>query len=263
MLPLAAGPIANHKPYFRSKHSLLKPHQAGDPVVVNGASFLAGVSPGALASIFGQDITTVINVVVNADSLPLPTELEGTSVAVNGILAPMLTVADDGNGGDQINFQVPFETPTGAGAAQLDIYNNGTLVATVIADSFLEDPGIFTYSNNYAVAVRPSDYSLVRPDDPASPGETLILYTTGLGPLTLDVADGDPAPSDPLAYTEDPFEVLVDGEQCDVQFSGLAPGFVGLYQLNLVLPLDLPSGDLDLQITSQYASSNITKISIQ
>ncbi len=263
ILPLSADTRGiNHKPFFRDKHSLARPHQtSGSTVVVNAASYLQGVSPGGLASIFGQDLTTVSNLVL-ADTLPLPTELAGVSVVVNGVFAPILSVSYNGNGGDQINFQVPFETPTGSGAAQLDIYDNSSLVASIVADSFLEDPGIFTYSTNFAVALRASDFTLIGPDDQASPGETLVLFTTGLGPVTVNVPDGDAAPSDPLANTEDPFQVLVNNEPCDVLFSGLAPGFVGLYQINFVLPTDLPSGNLDLQITSPYASSNIALLPI-
>ena len=100
-----------------------------------------------------------------------------------------------------------------------------------------------------------SDGKLIDPVDPAAPGETIILYVTALGPLSIDLPDGFGAPSDPLAYTIDPFDVLVGGEPCRVLFSGLGPGYVGLYQLNLVLPPDLPSGNLGIQVTSPYANS--------
>lgn len=228
--------------------------------MVNAASYLPGVSPGGLATIFGQDLSTVADVVI-AKIIPLPTELAGVSVAVNGVFAPMLSVAYNGSE-DQISFQVPFATSTGPEAVQLEIFNNGISLVTIITDSFVEDPGIFMYNGNYAVAVRASDYTLISPDDPASPGEVLTLFTTGLGPVSIDVPDGVPGPFDPLAYTQDPFQVLVNNELCDVLFSGLAPGFVGLYQLNLALPSDLPSGNLDLQITSQYASSNIATLPV-
>ncbi len=159
------------------------------------------------------------------------------------------------SGEDQINFQVPYETPTGPGAAQVQIFNNGDLIATVQADSYTEDPGIFMYDGNYAVAEHGDDGSLIGPNSPAQPGEVIVLYVTGLGPLTIDLADGVGAPSNPLAYTQDPFQVEVNGEGCAVQFSGLGPGFVGLYQINLVLPSDLPPGNLNVQIFSTYSNS--------
>jgi uncharacterized protein (TIGR03437 family) len=228
---------------------------------VNAASFLPGVSPGGLATIFGQDLTTV-NGSVFANRNPLPTSLAGVEVDVNGVPAPIFSVAY-ANGEDQISFQVPYHTDTGPNAVVIDVFDFGDQVASIVSDSFIEDPGIFTYgSNSYAVAVHSFDGSLVGPNNPAAPGETMILYVTALGPLSIDLPDGFGAPSDPLAYTIDPFDVLVDGEPCRVLFSGLGPGFVGLYQLNLVLPLDLRSGNLRIQITSPYASSQVATLPV-
>jgi len=116
------------------------------------------------------------------------------------------------------------------------------------------------YQGNYAVGLLYPDYSLLGPHNAALPGDYIILYTTGLGPVSLNLQDGYVAPPNPLARTEDPFRVLVDGEQCDVFFSGLAPGFAGLYQLNIRLPGDLPPGNLDLQILSQFANSNVATL---
>jgi uncharacterized protein (TIGR03437 family) len=261
LLCAAAGP-APAKPstrYFRQLQGAHpKPRNPGDPVVVNAASFLPGVSPGGIATIFGQNLTDVGGVIA-ATSSPLPLQLGGVSVFVNGIAAPLYSVAY-ANGEDQINFQVPFETDTGPGAVQVDVVSEGQTTASIITDSFTEDPGIFTY-NGFAVAAH-VDGALVTPSDAAEPGETIVLYTTGLGPVTVDVPDGVAAPSDPLAYTVDPFQALVEGEQCRVLFSGLAPGFVGVYQLNLVLPSDLPSGNLDLQISTPYATSGIVQLPV-
>lgn len=270
-LPLVAGAAAPprdkthgpsdqaHVKYFRPpQKSAARPRTFGDPVVVNAASFLPGICPGSIATIFGLNLTDV-NGVVSAGGTPLPLQLGGVSVFVNGVRAPLYSVAY-ANGEDQINFQVPFDAPTGPGAAQVEVTSFGETTAVINVDSFTEDPGIFLY-NGYAVAVH-VDGSLVTPRDPAAAGETIILYTTGLGPVSLDVPDGYPAPSNPLAYTADPFQVLVEGEPARVLFSGLAPGFVGVYQLNLILPVDLPPGDLDLQISTPYATSGIAKLSV-
>ena len=254
-LPPAKAPVR----YFRpTQKTAPKPRAAGDPVIVNAASFLPGVCPGSIATIFGQNLTDV-NGVISANGTPLPLELGGVSVYVNGIQAPLYSVAY-ANGEDQINFQVPFETDTGPGAAHVEVTSLGDTTASLAVDSFTEDPGIFIY-NGYAVAVH-VDGSLVNPADPASAGETIVVYTTGLGPVTIDVPDGYPPSSNPLAYTADPFQALVEGEQAQVLFSGLAPGFVGVYQLNLTLPGDLPPGDLDMQISTPYSTSGIAKLSV-
>ena len=253
--------------HFRAKGAASKPPSRSTPrdafsvVVVNAASYLPGVSPGAVATIFGPNLSSVSDI-VSADTNPLPTQLLDISVVVNGVYAPLFNVAY-ANGEDQISFQVPYETPVGPNAVDIQVLNNGNVVATLQSDSFTEDPGIFLYGNNYAVAVRYPDYQLIGPDSPAYPGDILIVYTTGLGPLTVPLLDGYGAPSDPLAYTQEPFEALINGESCQILFSGLAPGFVGLDQINLVVPEDAPAGDLNVQISTPYATSGVALLAVQ
>jgi uncharacterized protein (TIGR03437 family) len=253
----APVPSRSQLRYFRQLGGTpAKPHGAGDPVVVNAASFLPGVSPGGIAIIIGQNLNN-LGTEIAANATPLPDQLGGVAVFVNGIAAPLygITSAD---GQDRISFQVPFETPTGPGAAQIDVVSQDQTTASVVADSFTEDPGIFTF-NGFAVALHLNG-SLVTPVDPAFPGETIVLYTTGLGPLSLDVTDGYPPPADALAFTADPVQVVVKGEQCSVLFSGLAPGLVGVYQVNLTLPEDLPFGELDIQVATPNATSSVAKV---
>ena len=260
---LLGAPASRAKlPYFRPRQQTspgakVAPN-AQDISVVNAASFLPGVSPGAVATIFGQNLSDVGGVVV-APGTPLPPELAGVTVLVNSVPAPLYSVAY-ANGEDQLSFQVPYETPTGPGAAIIQVLDNGDETASLQADSYTEDPGIFIYQG-YAIAVH-ADFSLVNADNPASPGEIIVLYANGLGPLTLNLADGDPAPSDPLAYTVDPSEVLIGNESCKIFFSGAAPGFVGLNQVNLRVPYDAPAGDVPIQIQTPYANSQTAAIPV-
>ncbi len=197
-----------------------------------------------------------------ANVTPLPTELAGVQVVVNGVPAPLYSIAF-ANGEDQISFQVPFETPTGPGAAELQVFDQGDQTADFTADSFTADPGIFVYNGSFAVAVSATTGLLIGPDNPALAGEILVLYTTGLGPLSVDVPDGVPAPSDPLAYTVDPVDVFVDGESSEVFFSGLAPGFVGLYQVNFRVPRDAAPGNRQLQIRMPAADSVLATLPVE
>jgi uncharacterized protein (TIGR03437 family) len=247
--------------YYPQASRSLKPSvTSGNIAVVNAASFLPGISPGALVTIFGDNLSDVSGTVV-AGTNPLPYELAHVSVSINGISAPLFSVAYNGTE-DQISVQVPYSIPTGPGAALVEVFDYGSSVGTASADSFDEDPGIFTYEGNNAVALLYPDYSLLGPTHAALPGDYVILYTTGLGPLSIDLRDGYAGPSDPVAVTQDPFQVLIAGESCKVFFSGLAPGFVGLYQLNIQLPFDLPRGTLDVQITSPYANSNVAVLRV-
>ena len=228
---------------------------------MNAASFEEGISPGGLATIFGENLTTVSGVVL-ANTNPLPTELAGVQVFVSDIPAPIFAIAYV-NGQDQISIQVPYEAPTGPNAAEIEVVDNGSEVADFFTDSFTEDPGIFVYQGNYAIA-QASDGSLIGPSNPAIAGEPLVLYVTGLGPLSLDLADGYGAPTTPpFAQTLDPFQVIVDNETCSVFFSGLAPGFVGLYQINFYVPQDAALGNLPIFIQSPYATSAIATLPVR
>jgi len=261
--PGFAGPASGKKlPYYRVRGaSALKPRQNGGTAIVNAASFLEGISPGGLATIFGENLTTFSGSIV-AETNPLPDHLAGVQVFVSGIPAPLYSVVDV-NGEDQISLQVPYEAPTGPLAAEIQVVDEGTVVADFFTDSFTEDPGVFAYDGNYAIA-EASDYSLIGPGNPAIPGEPLILFVTGLGPLDMNLVDGYGSPtSPPFAETVDPFQVIVDNENCNVFFSGLAPGFVGLYQVNFYVPQDAASGNLPIFIQSPYATSNTAILPVQ
>jgi uncharacterized protein (TIGR03437 family) len=246
-------PAIPHERHFRPAGGMKPLAVAPDVAIVNSASFLSGVSPGALATIFGHNLTHVSGVIV-ANTNPFPTVLANVSVLISGVYAPIYTIAYS-NGEDQISVQVPYGTPTGTNAVRVQVFDNGVAVADIRADSYDEDPGIFVWSGNYALAQRYPDYNLIGPGNPASRGDILILYTTGLGPLSQNLTDGYGAPSNPPATTIDPFQVTVAGVQCQILFSGLTPGIVGLYQINLRLPNQLPAGDLTMQVLSPYANS--------
>jgi minor extracellular serine protease Vpr len=250
------------RPHYNArKASAAKPRASGGAVIVNAASYESGISPGGLATIFGDNLTTVTGIVY-AYANPLPDELAGVQVFVSGIPAPIYGIAY-ADGQDQISIQVPYAAPTGPGAAEIQVVDEGTTVADFFTDSFTEDPGIFTYDGNFAIA-EASDYSLIGPDNPANPGEPLVLYVTGLGPLNQDLVDGYGSPtSPPLADTVDPFQVVLDNENCTVFFSGLAPGFVGLYQINFYVPADAASGNLQIYIQSTYANSGVATLPVQ
>jgi uncharacterized protein (TIGR03437 family) len=254
-----------YRPHYNARaHIGAKPRAAGDAVIVNAASYLPGISPGGLATIFGNNLASVTGVLL-AGSDPLPLKFAGVEVFVSGYAAPIYGIAADADGQDQISIQVPYEAPTGPNAAEIQVIDeaSGVTVADFFTDSFTEDPGIFVY-NGLAIA-QASDYSLITADNPAIPGETLILYVTGLGPLNdPNLVDGYGSPvAPPFAETIDPYQVVLDNEDCHVDFSGLAPGFVGLYQVNFDVPRDAASGNLQIYIQDAYANSAMTVLPVQ
>jgi uncharacterized protein (TIGR03437 family) len=252
-----------YRPHYNKRKSVgVKPRGSDLPDIVNAASYESGISPGGLATVFGEDLTTVSGIVY-ANSNPLPTHLAGVDVFVSGLPAPIYGIAY-ANGLDQISVQVPYDAPTGPGAAEIQVYDEDVLVADFFTDSYTEDPGVFTYGDGLAIA-QASDYSLIGSDNPAIAGEPLMLYTTGLGPLDLQLVDGygSPYPPPPFANTVDPFHVVLDNEDCNVFFSGLTPGLVGLYQINFYVPEDAASGNLEIYIQDQYANSATAILPVQ
>jgi uncharacterized protein (TIGR03437 family) len=97
---------------------------------------------------------------------------------------------------------------------------------------------------------------------PAAAGDLVEFYANALGPTSNQPASGTPAPTDPnhLAQTNTTPVVMIGGKQAQVQFSGLAPGFVGLYQVNAYIPSGLASGNqpITIAIGGQTSPSSIT-----
>jgi uncharacterized protein (TIGR03437 family) len=229
----------------------------------NGASFAKGLAPGAIGTIFGTNLTNV-NGILLAPSLPLPTVLSGTSVTINGLPAPLFAVANI-NGQQQINFQIPGNITTGP---VITVNNNGAQgfpIAVIAAPAF---PGVFLVDGIHG-AIEHANGQLVTPANPATKGEVVVVFATGLGTVSPDPGPGNPASAMPLSFTTTTPTATVGGLTAVVQFSGLAPGFVGLNQVNLQVPANAASGDQDLVIASQVAGtarpvgSPAVKISIQ
>jgi len=217
--------------------------------VVNAGSFTPQISAGALASAFGANIGGA-----NANaSLPLPTTLRGVSITVNGRAAPLLFVSSG-----QVNFQVPWETATGTAKV---VVNNGLTSNTVNATVTTAAPGLFLFAGGHAI-VQNQDSLLNGPNNPAKTGSTIVVYLTGSGPVSPPVATGALSPSSPLAQVTSTATATIGPANAPVAFAGLTPGFVGLLQLNIVVPASLSSGDYPLVVTINGEASNSGTVSV-
>jgi uncharacterized protein (TIGR03437 family) len=205
---------------------------------------------GSLASI-GVTGLTGISGIQTATQYPLPYEIAGISVQVNGSAARLLAVADMG-WYQQINIQVP----AWQGAVPIIEVSQAGQSVQVQSQNVSPTWGVmFTDSSGYA-AVQHADYSLVTPGHPAQPGEVLIAYATNLGSfdnVSHAPPTGFPAQADPLpsllatsAY-EVPY-VSVNGTNAETFYAGLTPGSVGVFQLNFRLPDGIPDGDATLWV---------------
>lgn len=220
--------------------------------LVNAASFKTPVSPGALASIFGSNFIGTGQSGV-AQTLPLPDSLGGVSVSVNGRAAPVLYV----NTG-QINFQIPWETAPGP--ATLTVSSNGIKSASMNVTVLAAAPGLF-FMGSHAI-VQNSDFSLNSSGNPAKAGDPIVAYLTGAGAVSPTVADGAPASSTTLSKVTSAVTATIGSQTAEVPFAGLAPGFVGLWQVNVVVPAGVTQGDFPLVVSVGGQSSNAANVSV-
>jgi uncharacterized protein (TIGR03437 family) len=213
--------------------------------VVNSASFLPGISAGSLATLFAAGIRDTPGI-TTADTVPLPASLDGVSVTVGGLTAPVYSVSNV-NGVEQVNFQVPFEV---AGRSPVDMVVTRDGRGSAARSVTLEPTSVAVYTSNgsRAIVVRNSNFSLVSEQAPLAPGEDVFVYVSGLGAVTSAPATGAGAPGSPAAQVRVPVPVSLGGVPADVQFEGLAPGFVGVYQVNFRVPAGTGSGLRELKV---------------
>lgn len=221
--------------------------------IVNGAGWPlppAPVAPGSIISIYGTNFAPgASHNGVSATVLPLPTTISGTRVLLNGTAAPLLYVNSF-----QINAVVPWEAAGSSLTAQVISNSVASSVATVALA--MAAPGIFLIGHA-------SDGSLITPSKPAVPGEYITIYCTGLGPVTSQPSSGAPALASPLSRTTATTGVWIGTVPGKVTFSGLAPGFVGLYQMNVQVPASAPTGhDVNLMLLN-WGNSTATTIAVQ
>ncbi len=214
--------------------------------VVEGAGFTKRrpLSPGGIISLFGERFAGENNF---ATQLPLERELAGVSVRVGGQDAPLYFV-----GPGQINAQVPFEVSHGD-SVPVATSVGGLLTAPqnyLIAPA---QPGIFIAGDS--AAILDASFLLVTAQNPVGPGDTIQIFCTGLGAVQEQVETGAPAPS--FSTVQLPVTVTIGEIEAAVAFQGLAPGFVGLYQVNVVVPAGVaPGGAVPLVLTQNGIVAN-------
>ena len=232
--------------------------------VVNAATLSSGpVSPGSIVSVFGAGFAAQNTV---APGAPLPTTLGGSSFAFGGAAAGIFFVSPG-----QANILVPASLE-GQSSANLVASRDGAAgpAANVALTPYA--PGIFSMNQSGdgqgaaliaglgLLAAPAAQFAAARP---ARAGDALEVYATGLGPVTA--ATGlHPEQSVQLFETTQTPTATLGGVEVPVVFSGLAPGFVGLYQVNLALTGAVPSGPaVPLQITQGGAVSKVVTVAIE
>jgi uncharacterized protein (TIGR03437 family) len=227
--------------------------------VASAASYSTTVAAGSIVAVFG---TFLVGSSVSSASLPLPDTLSGLTLDLTGkVPVPMFYASEE-----QVNAQIPWEV---AGQSQTAITAsiNGQTTAPVTVTLAAYAPAIFAVDGggNGQGAILDGNYNLVSSSNPTTAGAYIQIYGTGLGPVTNQPATGAPAPGAPLlAETTVAPTVKIGGVQAQVVYSGLAPGTVGLYQINAQVPNGVTSGSsVDVTVSIGGVQSNVVTLAVQ
>ena len=211
------------------------PPNVPDGAIVSSASFDPDLplSPGTLVTIFGSDLSEDE---AAALALPLPLQLGGTSVQIAGRALPLLFAS-----ARQVNALVPYELPANT-SQQLIIRRGGTISHPSRIELATAQPDVFAFPTREGIVVDVAG-RLVTMDNPVAPGDIIVIFAAGLGPVAPEVTSGDAAPVSPLAFAAGEVTVTIGGLAAPVFFAGLTPGFAGLYQINALVPEGVTLGD--------------------
>ncbi len=222
--------------------------------MVNAASyapFTAGVSPGEIVVLYGSNLAPSFQA---ASTVPLPDTLNGVTVTVNGVSAPIYYVSPG-----QLSVVIPYSAyytvSSGFPIARIVVSNASGTSNAVTEFMNLTTPGVFTQNaTGLGLAsiyhATSTGFTAVTNSNPAAPGETVVAYVSGLGATVPSVTEGQATPASPLYNTVNDFDVLVNGtEVCGSEsnatpcpFVGLAPYLANVYQVNIPIPSTATAG---------------------
>ncbi len=229
--------------------------------VLNAASFAPPgypISPGGVMTLFGTGFPATA---VTAAALPFGTTLGGVQVSVNGTPAPIYFVSST-----QISAILPFAT-TGS-TATIVATVNGTKSNSVVVPLAATSPGVFSSLANgiSSAAAEHGNGTLVSATNPATQGEIIAMYLTGLGATKPAVKDGAAAPgAAPFALITGGLAIYVGGVQVpanQIYYAGLAPTLAGLYQVNFKIP-NVPAGNVGVAVQTNEGFTDMVYIPIQ
>ena len=223
-----------------------------------------GLAPGSYISIFGQNLSDVTRVGVTAS---LPLALASVSVSFD---VPSRQLSLPGRlhfvSPTQINVQIPWELKglnsvvmkVSIGDFSSALYN--VPLNNVSPNAFeFTDPG----TGRVLAAALDSNFALVYDANKAKKGQFIQVYCNGLGDVDITPPSGEPSSASPLSRTTVTPIVTIGGRPAEVDFSGLAPGIVGLYQLNVRVPADAPSGLQPLVIQVGGVTSKTANVPVE
>ena len=214
--------------------------------VVNGANFLPrGIAAGEIISIFGMDLGPADGVSggLNPVTGRLVTLAGDVSVTANGIPLPLFFVRHD-----QINALAPIEI-AGLSNALVVVSHKQVAGAAQVVPVISTNPGVFVFPETTQAIVLNQNGTVNGPGSGAARGSYISLFGTGQGGIDPALATGELARGGAnLSFFDEPVVVRVGGIEAQVTFAGMAPGFAGLFQINVILPQGIGPGAVIVEV---------------
>lgn len=248
--------------------SLLVTSQTGPQINIGGiVDNAVGKSPvaiGDIAAAYGSQFSSAG--FSYASNIPLPTTLGDLQVLVNNVAAPLFFTSTG-----QIDLQIPYATPIGTAVVQ--VVTNGVAGNKVSVQVVAREPKVLAFGAvpiiiDYNTGKIPVSAPTVLPNEPAVPGDTLVIYCVGLGQTTPVAITGASPTSSPLQDAASPVTVTLGGGFSSTttltpSYAGLAPGFVGLYQVNVTIPTTyVPPSGKSVMLTVSQADATALPVTI-
>lgn len=215
---------------------------AGGVVSASAFGGFTSVAPGSWIEIYGSNLAADSRSWGGSDftGVNAPTSLDGTSVSIGGHSAFVDFISTG-----QVDAQVPSDV--GTGSQQITVQTAAGTSAPIDITVDAAEPGLlaptsFNIGGTQYVVAQFVDGSYVLPEGaipglashPAKPGDTIVLYGVGFGPVNPAIPAGQIVQ---VANTlASPFAISIAGTPATASYSGLAPSYVGLYQFNVLVP---------------------------
>jgi uncharacterized protein (TIGR03437 family) len=219
--------------------------------VVSAADNKSAAAPGGLITLYGSNLSPTNQA---TSQIPVPTALANSCITVNGQPIPLIFVSPG-----QINAQMPFQA---VGAETIVVHTPGgtsdnfNLTVQPTAPAVFMS-GVAGPQTNLPTIIRAANGILATDSNPIKPNDVLVIYVTGLGQTNPAGLTGYPAPGNPLASALAQTSVTLGGMNLPVSYAGLAPGEVGVYQINVTVPGNIPTG-LGLPLAISQGDGNVS-----
>jgi uncharacterized protein (TIGR03437 family) len=274
--PYITYDAAGYSDYFNTNIQVppsISVTSAGVPGVVDAAAGLTTIAPGSYVSIYGGGFTSDLagsydefNLVCpNGLYCPYPLSFDYVTVSfdVSGASYPGFPYFISAGQYPQVNLLVPWELE-GQSSAKVKVSFDLDLYSNVVTVPLANYAPAFFVSCGAACALDYPGYNLISTSNPAKRGQIIQLFANGLGPVTNPPGDGVAATASPLSQTPTTPIIMIGGAQANVSFSGLAPGYPALYQINVTVPQGAQTGNaVPISIQIGGATSPAATIPVQ